>query len=314
MTHPKRSTSDGERTSGPALSVSLAWMKGRDGDRDVQPRETLRRLVGLVTGSLILAVTSTGIAGASGIVPPRDPVANIDASPAYNTVASRMYQVGSALPPCWRWGAGKLVPNALDAKCVDAEVRATNHAHRLEHVAGVTLPRNFASLNADEQLLVLVDLERVSRGETPVLGLSRAADSMAQRGALANQDPALSDPRSIPGATGGWTANWAAAVSPLDANYSWMYLDGWAGQGKTFNYLCTSARARGCWGHRNDILVDASTLPCYAASCSLVMGAGSVNDHWSVYNSYTELIVQVSGRIPPLFYSWKQAVAAGARA
>ena len=274
----------------------------------------LRRVVSVVSGTLLLLGSTVEVAGASGIVPPHDPATNVAATPAYNTVANQMYQVGSALPACWRWQANKLVANPGNLECVRAETQATNHAHRLEHVAGVTLPRTFASLTANEQLLVLVDLERVSRGEAPVLGLSRAADVMAQRGAQANQDPELSDPHSIPGATGGWTANWAAAVSPLDANYSWMYLDGWAGKGKTFNYLCTSAHARGCWGHRNDILVNSSTLPCYSASCSLVMGAGSVNHHWSIYNSYTELLVQVVGTTPALIYSWKQALAAGARA
>ena len=277
-------------------------------------RTNLRRGASVAAAMSLLAGLTVHVAGAAGIVPPRDPASNVAAQPAYNTVAGHMYQVGAALPPCRRWLANKLVADPQAPQCVTAEVQATNRAHRLERVADVTLPRNFASLTANEQLLVLVDLERVSRGEAPVLGLSPAADVMAQRGAQANQDPVLSDPHSVPGATGGWTANWAAAVSPLDANYSWMYLDGWAGKGKTFNYLCTSAGARGCWGHRNDILVNSSTLPCYAASCSLVMGAGSVNQHWSIYNSYTELLIQVSTRAPALVYSWRQALAAGARA
>ncbi|MBW4030001.1 MAG: hypothetical protein HIU57_04885 [Acidobacteria bacterium] len=275
---------------------------------------SLRRSTSVALGVVLLAALTAAPVGAAGILPPHEPTADVAASPAFNTVAGRMYDVGSSLPPCWRWLANKLVAAAGSPLCLRAEVRATNHAHGLEHVVSVTLPRNFVALTDSEQLLVLVDLERVSRGEAPVLGLSRAADAMAQKGAQLNQDPILSDPRAIPGATGGWTANWAAAVNPLDANYSWMYLDGWAGQGKTFNYLCTSAHARGCWGHRNDILVNASQLPCYATSCSLVMGAGNVNKHWSIYNSYTELIVQVAGNAPALLYTWKQALAAGARA
>ena len=261
----------------------------------------------------LLTAASSNVASAAGIVPPRDPAGNVTAVPAYNTVAGRMYQVGAALPPCWQWRAGKLSPDAASTACVSAEIEATARAHRLEHIAAVALPRDFAHLSSEEQLLVLVDLERVSRGEAPVLGLTRAADALAQRGAQLNQDPVLPSPHAITGATGGWTANWAAAVSPLDANYSWMYLDGWAGVGKTFNYLCTSAHASGCWGHRNDILVNASQLPCYSTSCYLVMGAGSVPRHWSIYNSYSELIVQVAGTLPPMYYTWKQAVAAGAK-
>jgi hypothetical protein len=263
----------------------------------------------------IFTVLSTSFAGATGVVPPRDPTSNVPASPNFNTTANHYYTVGTKLPPCWRWRAGEIAANASSVECVTAEVQATIHAHRLEHIGGVTLPRNFSLLSANEQSLVLVDLERVSRGERPVLGLSLAADTMAQHAAQLNEDPTLSSQHAIPGATGGWTANWAAAVSPLDANYSWMYLDGWGGKGNTFNFTCTSASARGCWGHRNDILVNSSQLPCYATNCSLVMGAGNVADNWAkTYNSYTELIVQVAGTTPGLIYTWKQALAQGARA
>jgi hypothetical protein len=266
----------------------------------------------LIAAALVVMVS--GVAGASGVLPPHDPTSNVAASPAFNTTSNRLYTVGGPLPACWRWQGGKITPNAASASCVDAEVQATNHAHRLERIAGITLPRDFTSLDAQEQLFVLVDLERVARGEVPVIGLSRAADAMAQQGASANADPVLSHQRAIPGATGAWTANWAAGVSPLDANYSWMYLDGWGGKDNTFNFDCTSAHAKGCWGHRNDILVDAAEMPCYSGSCALVMGAGEVSKHWSgSYNSYSELIIQVSGSSPALFYSWKQALAEGAK-
>ena len=255
-----------------------------------------------------------GLASAAGVVPPKDPAANLSAVPAFNTTSGAMYTVGSKLPPCWHWEKNQLAPNPTSSACMTAEIQATNRAHRIERIPVLTLPRNFAALNANEQSLVMVDLERVSRGEVPVVGLSAAADVMAQRGSQLNEDPSLSNPHAIAGATGGWTANWAAAVNVLDANYSWMYVDGWAGKGYTFNFECTSARARGCWGHRNDILANASNLPCYAKTCSLIMGAGSVIDNWDkTFNSYSQLIVQVAGTMPPLIYTWKQAVAAGAR-
>lgn len=274
-----------------------------------------RRSFELAVAVVTLAGLAAMVAGASGVVPPRDPPANVAPLPAYNTSSGRSYIVGSALPPCWQWHGSQFFADALSTKCVNAEVQATNRAHRLEHIATLTLPRNFAALSADEQLFVLVDLERVSRGEQPVVGLSRAANAMAQTGARLNQDPSLSNPRAIPRSTGGWTANWAAAVSPLDANYSWMYLDGWAGKGNTDNFTCTSPTAPGCWGHRNDILVNSSQLPCSSARCTLVMGAGYVALNWAkTYNSYTELIVQIAGTPPPLVYTWSQAVAAGARA
>jgi hypothetical protein len=270
------------------------------------------RASSVLFSTAVLIEMITSFAGAAGVVPPRDPAANVAATPAFNFVPGHEYAIGSKLAPCWRWLDNRISPGALSPQCVAAEVQATNHSHRLEHIAGVTLPRNFRALTAIEQLLVLVDLERVSRGEQPVLGLSKAADSMAQLGAQKNEDPSLSNQHAIPGVTGEWRSNWAAAVSPLDANYSWMYLDGWHGKNKTFNFACTSAHAPGCWGHRNNILVNSSLLPCYASRCALVMGAGEVTANWGIYNSYSELIVQIAGTTPPLVYSWKQAVAAGA--
>ena len=135
---------------------------------------------------------------------------------------------------------------------------------------------NFARLNAAEQLLVLVDIERVSRGEAPVVGVSARLDRFAQEGAAARTDPALPSASDYPGATGGFVANWAGALSALDANYVWMYTDGWAGR-LTDNYDCTGPSASGCWGHRDNILANGSRLPCPVSTCALVMGGGFVN-------------------------------------
>ena len=273
-----------------------------------------RRSAVFAAAVLLVGAGAASAASAAGLVPPRDPTSNIAPIPDYNIVAGRPYAEGSPLPTCWAWRDGRLAIHPQSAACVRAEIEATNHARRREGVGAFTLPRNFALLGVDEQLLVLVDLERVARGEVPVLGLSQTANVMAQRGALANQDPTLSTPRDIAGATGGWMANWAAAESSLDANYSWMYVDGWGGKGGTINFTCTSPSAPGCWGHRNNILVNSMTLPCYADHCSLVMGAGYAPHNWDVYNSYSELIVQVAGTTPPaLMYTWHQALAAGAR-
>jgi hypothetical protein len=91
-----------------------------------------------------------------------------------------------------------------------------------------------------------------------------------------------------------------------------MYTDGWDGK-LTFNYDCTGPGAPGCWGHRENILENAARMGCYETACSLVMGAGYVTrGAGDGYNSYTELFVQVSGAAPSLYYTWDQAVAAGA--
>jgi len=264
----------------------------------------------------LMAMTATDV-GAANIVPPANPRADLWAVPAYSftPVNDSSYSGGQTLPACWKWGPTQnFVANATAPKCVAAEVSATDRAQRAEGLPAIGLPRNFAGLSAPEQLLVLVDIERVSRGEAPVLGVSARVNVFAQLGARSNSDPSLPPTSGIAGSTGGWAANYAGSVSPLDANYEWMYTDGW--QGKfTFNYACTSPHAAGCWGHRDNILANVSRMPCYSTSCTEIMGAGFVHDGArNGFSSYTELFVQVSGVTPTLYYTWDQALAAGARA
>ena len=261
----------------------------------------------------VLACLEVTLAAAAGIVPPHHPASNVSPVPAYSIVNNKSYLVGGPLPPCWTWSrSGQLVPRAYAPTCVKDELAATNRAQSAEGLGPATLPRTFARLSAPEQLLVLVDIERVSRGEVPVVGVSARLNQFAQLGAANRQDPELPSPTDYPGATGGFTANWAGALSALDANYVWMYGDGWAGA-QTDNYDCTSPSASGCWGHRDNILTNGSRLPCLVSTCALVMGGGFVNaGGGDGFSSYAELIVQVSGAPTGLYYTWARAVAQGA--
>jgi len=276
------------------------------------------RILGVTLCAVVslTALTVTDV-GAANIVPPANPRANRWAVPAYSftPVNDKSYSTGQTLPACWKWGPTQnFVAQATAPQCVAAELSATDRAHRAEGLPAIRLPRNFAGLSVPEQLLVLVDIERVSRGETPVLGVSARANTFAQLGARSNSDPTLPPSSGIAGASGGWASNYAGSVSALDANYEWMYTDGWQGK-YTSNYACTSARAPGCWGHRDNILANVSRMPCYSTSCAEIMGAGYVRDGTGDgYSSYTELFVQVGGVTPPLYYTWRQALAAGARA
>jgi len=244
-----------------------------------------------------------------GYLPPHNPPKDVWPKPEYSF--SPFSTIVTVVPPCWRETSGGFVAQPSAPKCVSDEVAATDNAHKGEHIGPIALPHDFAKLTAAEQLFVLADIERVSRGEPPVLGLSRTLDHFAQLGAEARADPTY--PGGLPGATGGWAANWAGGVNALDSNYEWMYTDGWDGK-HTFNYDCTSPKAPGCWGHRDNILLNSSRLPCYEASCSLVMGGGYVKrGAGNGYSSFSELFVQVSGTVPALYYTWADALKAGAK-
>ena len=239
------------------------------------------------------------------ILPPLNPLRNVEPRPQFSALAGHEYQVGQQLPPCWGWARGALIALPTAPDCVSSEVRALDRALSLEGSGPVTLPRDFSSLSIQEQLLVITDLERVARGERPVLGLAQVFDAAAQEGAVAASDPELLN-TTWP-ATISWASNWAGgAANALDADYEWMYDDGWATSATT-NVDCTAPIAPGCWGHRDNVLTGPQS--------TLVMGAGFALDVRGS-TSFTELFVALPtpATAPSLYYTWAQAVAAGALA
>jgi hypothetical protein len=224
----------------------------------------------------------------------RNPAANITATPDFTDA-------------CWRDGS----PSAQQSdECRSAALAAINNAHTVEGIRPIRLPGNFWSLRVNRQLFVIANLERVSRGFPPVRGLTRQINGWAAAGAQRNEDPSARGWRLSSGARiRAWGANWAADYNALTADYSWMYLDGWAGTlAATSNLACTSPTAAGCWGHRDNILAR------YDGSHSLAAGTGATARGWDGYfNSYTQLFVQYTGHRPRFLYTWRDATRAGAR-
>jgi hypothetical protein len=208
---------------------------------------------------------------------------------------------------CWGGGA---VSAQRSTACRRRVLAAINHAHSVEHVRPIRLPRGFWSLGVRRQIFVITNAERVTRGLPPVQGLARQANRWAALGAQHNADPYAHASRLASGAqVRAWGSNWAADYNALTADYSWMYMDGWGGsRASTSNIDCTSRRAAGCWGHRDNILAR------FGGSHSIIGGVGFVRRGWAGYfTSYAQLFVRYSGRRPAFTYTWRQATRAGAR-
>jgi hypothetical protein len=166
---------------------------------------------------------------------------------------------------CWKAPAG--------AACTADALGDINAAHAAEGVPSIALPGDWSTLTVAQQLLAVTDLERVSRGLTPVLGLSAGLDRDAATAAAADEDP---HPSALFGDA--WSANWSGGYgSALEADFAWMYDDGPG----SYNLDCSSAGAPGCWGHRHDILSP------FAAP--IVMGAAAGTGQYGP--SLTELLV-----------------------
>ena len=137
--------------------------------------------------------------------------------------------------------------------CDQAVLRDINARHRAEGVPPMTLPSNFESLSPSMQVIYVVNAERVSRNLPPYVGVLNSLNADSLIAAKAGNDP---NPSKHDGNWLVYNSIWAGGYqSALLADYDWMYNDGWGGNSdNTINVDCTSARAQGCWGHREGIL------------------------------------------------------------
>jgi hypothetical protein len=297
----------------------------------------------------VVMLGAPGFAGAKlvGIVPPRNPPANVAPNPNYDHCSTA--GVCTNEPPCY--SGGNYAPLFGSAACEQAEVAAIDSARAQEGVGPIYLPSDYDSLTRDEQLLVVIDLERVGRGLPPVAGIVASLDAVAQRGTAVAGAPAGSyeDPQFPAGfrvahhtafawrctqdGGGGFVCNGSGEpgaaiaaggdINPLDADYGWMYNDGPGGS----NADCRTPSAKGCWGHRDNILgryptkarfaaVDAGgeVVPTRLSRAVIVMGAGATepNGGGGPQGNFAAIFASVVGHKPKFVYTWKQALAAGA--
>ncbi|HUY97573.1 MAG TPA: hypothetical protein VMW47_08155 [Verrucomicrobiae bacterium] len=217
-----------------------------------------------------------------GIVPPRRPAANVPAQPPFLAVCAA---AASGTPAC-----------------AAAAIAALDHARRVEGLGPLTVPSDFARLTSAEQLFVLVDEERTSRGLAPYLGLSAGLDAVAATAARRATDPIPAGSRLGGDTVVAWGGNWGAGPGPLGVSYGWMYEDGF-GAG---NLACSTPAAPGCWGHRDNILVRWAPTP----GRWLVMGAASVAAATGLASA-AESFALVQGPRPSVVYTWSEARSAG---
>ena len=303
--------------------------------------------LGLVLASLpAVASLPAHTAQLRGIVPPRNPSANLAPVPNYNDCT--LSGVCTEGPPCY---TSTLASAFTSTDCEQEELDAIDYARAKEGVGLMYLPADFNSLIGAEQLLVVIDLERVARGLPPFAGIVASLDAVAQRGAqVSGQAPgAFADPAFParftvgPGSvfayecqstlvehvscagSGNPGASIAAGsnISALDADYIWMYDDGYGGP----NFDCKTPKTAGCWGHRDNILGRyptrtrfisgpwGTTVSTVSARHAVpVMGAASLqpNGAGGPQGNWTAIFTSVTGKTPALSYTWKQALAAGA--
>ncbi len=222
--------------------------------------------------ALLIAVALALSTSAAAVLGGGAPAAARSVNPAWNIRISASYSNSTwyfAHTTCQRAPAGR--------RCENAVVRALNHARAVMGLRKYRLPARFDALRPAEQLLVLVNDDRRLYGLAPVLGRNARLHASAVAGAQANTDP-----RPV---GRGWVAvasNWAAGMSsPLFAYYDWMYGDGMNHDGTSSNLDCSAAHPGGCWGHRDNVLLN------FGAGTYLLFGAGRASTSFGA--SWTQL-------------------------
>ena len=185
--------------------------------------------------------------------------------------------------------------------CIQAEITSIDAARQSEGVAPLAWNATLAALPEAEREFVVANEERVGRGLPPIAGLTSAANSVAQQAASANTDP---NGAMLSGAVS-YAGNWAEDYGSLGAMFDWMYNDGLG----SFNIDCTTQNTSGCWGHRDNILLNLSNNPGYTwvggMACAPESGI-------SYFDSCTLLWVEVPSSSVSYQFTWAQAVADGA--
>jgi hypothetical protein len=149
-----------------------------------------------------------------------------------------------------------------------------NAARSQEGVGAMAVAESGVSaLPIPEQVFLIVNRERIDRGEAPISYMTSQLNSDAAGGAQAPGDPSI--PTTLTGGTSMvWGGSiWAGGMSNVfEADYYWMYEDGWGGLASlTSNGDCMTPVSQGCWGHRDVMLHPYAN--CGGAPPTLSMGA-----------------------------------------
>jgi hypothetical protein len=240
----------------------------------------VRKRQSLVFATIVMLMTClASVAGSSGsqvILPPKVPSTNFDPSNGLGQPALTLIN---------------------DARSADEGLGPLNF--NLVKYDALTVP---------EQLFVLVNLERVSRGEQPGYALISRLNGASAIGAQLRRDP--SPPSNWPyyyrviWSTAGITPTQAA----FQADWGWMYEDGPPPYHGWTNYDCARAGAPGCWVHRNAILELRPTSLANDKQAVLVMGAGAALNSTLGYSLAMEFSWFATKPTSGVVFTWAQAL------
>jgi hypothetical protein len=145
----------------------------------------------------------------------------------------------------------------------------------------------FYHLPIAQQLFVLANIDRVTRGLSSAVAMTSQLDADSLLGARRQADP--SPTAKAFSQYMNYSSNWAQAPliqqASMFAQFGWMYNDGPPPYVFSRNLDCATAHSPGCWGHREGILIPA--IVDYMGqdpncASTLYMGAASARESYGL--------------------------------
>jgi hypothetical protein len=197
------------------------------------------------------------------------------------------------------------------AGCEQAAVAGINQARAQESLPAEALPSDFWTLPYDQQLFVLIDLERVSRNLPPFVGIGPSLDADASSGAQAQTDP----PLNVSYASDNF-GGWVERSTTVYAVFDWVYDDGVVNSNGDGSSGCAVITDATCWGHRDGILHQFGAFgprQGYSPADPLQFGAACVSIPEAGWIANLSCTWEGGAAAPSAFtYTWAEAVTAGA--
>ena len=187
-----------------------------------------------------------------------------------------------------------------------------NDARRAQEGLGPLLfdVARYNRLSIPDQLFVISNLERVSRGEVPIYGLWSVLDNVAATGARLGTDP-----EPPPGWSSSFASIWGDVLPErtqvvLAADFEWMYEDGPPPlYGNSINTACLHAGEWGCWRHRDNILEQSVGNSVSRGTNVLLAGAsGGVRNYHGIASLAMDFTWAPAVPRTGIVYTWARAV------
>lgn len=205
-------------------------------------------------GNRAIVSTSTTTTTSIALAAIVNPSLNISPSPVYWSSNPCSVASSSCINPCF-FGTPLRIAALNSMNCTTYVQRAVNNARQTLGLSDINRPSNWYDLSPEEQLFVLVNIDRLSYGYPPYVGLNA---NLSQQARLAAERRIL-DFQSVPGFRKIPMRPVGLSIAdPLNAfaiDFDFMYADGAkGGPNSAANEFCKTGLESSCWYGRDMIL------------------------------------------------------------